>query len=298
LLIKSVVRLAVSFALASFFSLQSVAQQTTPPNAEAPAQNQPQDAAKTPEQSAQQQTEKTDKQGDNKTNNDPLKGKIAGTSNDRLFYTLPNFLTLENAGKLPPLTTKQKFAVVAESSLDPVAIPWYAFVAGLGQLNDSEPRYGQGAVGYGKRYATTAADGLIENFMVGAALPSLLHQDPRYFQKGHGGFFNRTWYAASRMIITRTDSGHEQFNYSEIVGGMLSAAISTYSYHPTGGYISKPTNPHYYVASDRTFANTSSVWATQLGYDTITVVVKEFWPDIHRKISPKFRRETSGASGQ
>jgi hypothetical protein len=299
LFIKSVVKLTVCLALASFFSLLSVAQQNPPPSTEAPAQNQPQEAAKTPEQAAQAQTEQTektdkDKKDDKRPSIDPLKGKIEGTSNDRLFYALPNFLTLENAGKLPPLTTKQKFGVVAESSLDPVAIPWYAFVAGLGQLNDSEPRYGQGAAGYGKRYVTTAADGLIENFMVGAVLPSLLHQDPRYFQNGHGGFFHRTWYAASRMIITRTDSGHEQFNYSEIVGGMLSAAISTYSYHPTGGFISKPTNPHYYVASDRTFDNTTSVWATQLGYDTITAVVKEFWPDIHRKISPKFRRETTG----
>jgi len=33
--------------------------------------------------------------------------------------------------------------------------------------------------------------------------------------------------------------------------------------------------------------NTASVWGSQLGYDTLTIVVKEFWPDIHRKLSHK-----------
>jgi len=263
---------------------------------EPPSQDHATEAAQTSKATAPPQ------QPGNEQANDPpdnsLKGKIEGTSNDRLFYTLPNFLTLENAGNLPPLTTKQKYAVVAESTFDPVEIPWFALLAGLGQGQNSEPRYGQGASGYGKRYATSAADGLIENFMVGAVFPSLLHEDPRYFQKGHGGFFNRTFYASSRMVITRTDSGNAQFNYSEIVGGMLSAAISTFSYHPTGGYVSTPTNPHYFVASDRTLGNTASVWATQLGYDTLTVVVKEFWPDIRRKISPKYRRESRGGVRQ
>jgi hypothetical protein len=294
LLANFVLKCAACLALVCSVAAISFAQQATP-GTETPAQTQPQEAAKTPDEATPPpQTPKRD----DPANNNPLQGKIAGTSNDRLFYALPNFLTLENAGKLPPLTAKQKFGVVAESSFDLVAIPWYGFVAGLGQLNNSEPRYRQGAKGYAKRYVTDAADGLIENFIVGAAMPSLLHQDPRFFQKGHGGFFKRTYYAASRMLITRTDSGHAQFNYSEIVGGMFSATLSTYSYHPTGGYISTPTNPHYYVASDRTFKNTASVWATQLGYDTLTVVVKEFWPDIHRAISPKFRRETSGAGGR
>ena len=76
----------------------------------------------------------------------------------------------------------------------------------------------------------------------------------------------------SRIFVTRTDSGGEQFNYSEIVGSALSAGISTYSYHPRG---------------DRNVSNAFSVWGTQVGYDTITIVVKEFWPDIRRKLQKK-----------
>jgi hypothetical protein len=194
------------------------------------------------------------------------------TSKDRLFFALPNFLTLENAGQIPPLTAGQKFKVVARGSFDPVQFVWYGFLAGISQAQNSEPGFGQGAEGYGKRYGAYFADGTIENFMTGAVFPSILHQDPRYFQSGKGGFLHRAGYSVSRIVVTRTDSGHEQFNYSEVFGSALSAGISNYSYHPR---------------SDRNIRNTASVWGSQVGYDTITIVVKEFWPDIRRKLKKK-----------
>jgi hypothetical protein len=204
--------------------------------------------------------------------NDPVKKSLQnknGTSNDRLFFTLPNFLTLENAGQVPPLTSRQKFKVVTRSSFDYVEYPWYAFLAGLGQAENSEVQYGQGATGYAKRYATSFADGTIENYFTSAILPSVLHQDPRYFQLGKGGFWRRTGYAVSRIVEIRSDAGRNQFNYSEVAGSAISAAISTYSYHPR---------------QEKTLANTASVWGTQVGWDTLTYVVKEFWPDIRRKL--------------
>ena len=191
-----------------------------------------------------------------------------GTSTDRLFYTLPNFLTVETKD-VPPLSAKQKFSVVTRSAFDYIELPWYAFLSGISQAENSEPGYGQGAEGYGKRFGAAFADGAIENYMTGAVLPSLLHQDPRFYQSGAGTFRHRTGYAISRIFITRSDSGHSAFNYSEIFGSAISAGVSTYSYHPRG---------------DRTLANTLSVWGSEIGYDTITLVVKEFWPDIRRKI--------------
>ncbi|GAC1507417.1 MAG: hypothetical protein NVS1B11_08720 [Terriglobales bacterium] len=197
------------------------------------------------------------------------KEERTGTSDDRLFYALPNFLTVESKN-VPPLTASQKFKVVARGSFDYIQVPWYGFLAGIGQAEDSEAGYGQGAAGYGKRFGAYAADGTIENFFTGAILPSMFHEDPRYFQSGEGGFWRRTRYSVSRIFVTRTDSGGHHFNFSEIVGSALSAGISTYSYHPKG---------------DRTVPNTASVWGTQVGYDTFTIVVKEFWPDIRRKLS-------------
>jgi hypothetical protein len=212
-------------------------------------------------------------------------GKVAGTSNDRLFKVLPNFLTLENAKNVPPLTAKQKFKVVALGTFDPVQYPWWGLLASLNQADNSEPGYGQGWGSYGKRYLTTAADSTIENFMVGAVLPSILRQDPRFYELGHGSFAHRTGYAISRIFVTRSDSGPNQFNFSEIGGSALAASISTFSYHPRSTYLSTPTNPRLFIPSDRTLRNAASVWGSQVAIDTATLVVKEFWPDIHRKMA-------------
>ena len=207
-----------------------------------------------------------------KTDQNALPNYQLGTSSDRLFSLLPNFLTLENAGQRPPLTTDEKFKVVARGSFDYVVFPWYGLLAGISQAENSEAGYRHGAAGYGRRYGAAFADSTIESFMAGAVLPSLLRQDPRFYQSSNGRFLHRLGYALSRIVITRSDSGGEQFNYSEIFGSAISAGISTYTYHP-----------HF----DRTLPNTVGVWGSQVGYDTISTVIKEFWPDIRRMISHK-----------
>ena len=255
---------------------QSTPQQPTQaPEQAAPAKPSP---AQTADQTQGQSQGKDSQEKQNATADQS--GTSSGTSKDRLFFALPNFLTLENAGQVPPLTAGQKFKVVAQGSFDPIQIVWYGALSAICQAENCEPGYGQGWAAYGKRYGAYAADGTIENFFVGAIFPSMLRQDPRYFQKGHGGFFNRTGYAVSRIFVTRTDSGNSQFNYSEIVGAAVASFISTYSYHPH-----PPYNPHGpYVESDRTWTNSASVWGSQVGYDTLTLVIKEFWPDIRRRL--------------
>ena len=190
------------------------------------------------------------------------------TSHDRLFWALPNFLTVENAENVPPLTAGQKFKLVARGIYDPMEFVLVGFVAGLGQASDSDPSYGQGAQGYAKRYGTAYGDNAIENFMASAVFPSVLHQDPRYYQMGQGGFRKRAVHAISRVVLTRSDSGQTQFNYSEILGAGSAAAISTYAYHPQ---------------SERSFGNVATVWGTQMGWDVATYLVKEFWPDLRKK---------------
>jgi hypothetical protein len=191
-----------------------------------------------------------------------------GTSKDRIFWTMPNFLTVEDADNIPPLSSGQKFKVVGRSLIDPSEFVLIGFVAGLGQASNSDPSYGQGAQGYAKRYGTAYGDNAIENFMASAVLPSLLHQDPRYYQLGRGGFRRRAGHAIERVFITRSDSGNRQFNYSEIFGSGIAASISTYSYHPS---------------QDRNFSTVASVWGTQIGWDVGTYMIKEFWPDLRRK---------------
>lgn len=262
--VQALVNLIVAFVL--IHPVYPAAAQQSPP----PAQPTPSTASQNPAEGDKEKTVQGQKTTD----------KNAGTSNDRLFYALPNFLTLERGGHVPPLTSKQKFQVVFRSSFDPVIYPWYGFLAAISQAENSEPGYGQGWDGYGKRYGAAFADGTIENLVTGAILPSVLHQDPRYFQLGRGSFTHRAVYAITRNIVTRTDSGASQFNFSEVAGGGISAFISTYSYHPS---------------ADKTVSNALSVWGTQFAYDTVTIVVKEFWPDIHRKLSHKKQPEVPEA---
>lgn len=199
------------------------------------------------------------------------KAAPTGTSNDRLFYVLPNFLTIEESQTLPPLTTKEKFAVTARGIYDPAEFGLTAIVALLGQASNSDPSYGQGLKGYAKRYATTYGDNVIENFMASAIFPTIFRQDPRYYQLGHGSAKARVWHAFSRAFITRSDSGdRHEFNISEVGGALAAAAISTYSYHPD---------------SDRGFGAVISVWGTQVGWDVGTYILKEFWPDLRKKYS-------------
>jgi hypothetical protein len=300
--IKFAARPIVAFVFASFLSFLCAAQQTPPANP-APSTPQTEPSAK-PAASGQDAQSPASKQTPSDNDKDGQstsgQGKNAGTSNDRLFLALPNFLTLENAGKVPPLTTAQKFKVVARGSFDKIEFPWYGILSGISQAENSEPGYGQGWEGYGKRYASAFADGTIENFMVGAVMPSILHQDPRFFQTSEGGFAHRAGYAVSRIFVTRSDSGHSQFNYSEIIGSALSAAISTNTYHPRS-FITTRYDPttngltYVYNASSRTLPNTLSVWGTQLAYDTITIVIKEFWPDVHRKMNHKHSADSNQA---
>jgi hypothetical protein len=111
-------------------------------------------------------------------------------------------------------------------------------------------------------------DGTSESFLVQAIFPSLLRQDPRYFQDGKGTFWRRAGYAVSRIVVTRRDSGSVGFNLSEVAGAAVAAGVSN-AYHP---------------ASDRTVPNTMETWVSMMGWDTFSNVVKEFWPDIRRKV--------------
>jgi hypothetical protein len=265
------VRLSKVITVLLLAALPAVAQQPAPAATSANDQSKVEDK-KTAEQKSDQKTDqKADPTQQSATSQQPP------TSNDRLFYALPNFLTVENANQLPPLTAGQKFKLEARSQFDYIEIAWYAVLAGVSQAANSEPGYGQGAAGYGKRYGAAWGDGAIENFMTGAIFPSILRQDPRFYRLGKGSFWHRTRYAVGRIFITRGDSGKQQFNASEIFGSALAAGISTYSYHPR---------------SDRTLDNTARVWGTQVGLDTFTFAMKEFWPDIRRKFSHKQQTTT------
>lgn len=189
------------------------------------------------------------------------------TNDDHIFGVLPNYTSVERGQQAPPLTTKATFAMAAEGAFDKVVYPFTAFTAGVAQLQSQEPEWGYGWGAYGKRYAMGFADNTLASFMTTAVAPTALRQDPRYFVLGEGGVGHRTGYALSRTVITRSRSGHRQINFSEILGNGVAAEIMN-TYHPI---------------EDRTLSATMNRWGLQVLYDTITDVLKEFWPDIHHR---------------
>ena len=243
-----------------FLAFPMLAQQQSPAPADASSQSQPKAEA--------QSGGKDDPATPVKKSSDQEQKK---PQDDRLFFLLPNYLTVENAKQIPPLTAGQKFKLVALGTFDPVEYPYVGTLALIDQAEDTDPSYGQGLKGYAKRYGAAFADTTIENFMVGAVFPTLLREDPRYYQSGKGGFWHRAGYAALRIFITHTDSGKTQFNYSEWAGSAVAAALSN-TYHP----------PH-----DRTALNSANIWVTQLWGDAVSYELKEFWPDIKRKLLRK-----------
>jgi len=188
--------------------------------------------------------------------------------NDRLFFLMPNYLTVENKRQVTSISAKTKFKLSEKTMTDPVTISFLGTLALLGQARNSNPSYGQELAGYAKRYGTLYADTGIATLMTTSVFPTLLHQDPRYFQLGTGSFWHRTKYSLSRILVTRSDAGEIQPNYSVVVGNAVAAGIAS-SYHP---------------ASQRTVGNTLGIWGTNLALNSLCNMAKEFWPDIRRKL--------------
>ena len=191
-------------------------------------------------------------------------------SDKRAYGVLPNYRTAESDGPYLPITVKQKVYIAKKDTLDWPSYIMAGFFSGISQLSNSNPSFGQGLKGYGRRYISSVADQDVGNFMTEAILPSLLHQDPRYFRKGHGSVMGRIGYAVSRSAIARSDSGKWTFNTSEFLGNGIVAALGN-AYYPDA----RGLNP----TMQRMF--------TQIGTDSISQTMKEFWPDIKRKLPHK-----------
>jgi hypothetical protein len=186
----------------------------------------------------------------------------------RILYIVPNFRAVSADQQLPPQTVKDKFTTAALDSVDYSSFIFVAIQAGIAEARNSTPEFQQGWPGYGRYYWHTYADYVNENLWVEFLLPAALHQDSRYYTLGHGGFAKRLAYSVSRVAVTRTDSGHETFNASEIVGAGAAAGVSSL----------------YYPSQERTFSKTYQLWFTSIAIDAGSSLFKEFWPDINNKI--------------
>ncbi len=218
-------------------------------------------------------------QEDPKKNDEDPKKEDPKKKDDRMFYVMPNYLTVDSESQAEPVSWKEKFAMAAKGSFDPYEFTVVGIVAGIRQAENASPGFGQGFEGYSKRYGAAFADQVDGNVMVGGVFPTILKVDPRYFQLGRGSFLHRFGYAFSRIFVARTDSGKNTFNISEFAGNAAAIAISNV----------------YYPAADRSASSSAYGWGTQMGIDAFGNELKEFWPDIHRYIQRRHARHLQKA---
>ncbi len=187
----------------------------------------------------------------------------------RMFKVLPNYKTINDPEQqVPALRVGEKFALV-EHYFDPFTFVFTSITAGIEQSTNEKAGYGQGALGYAKRYGADFTDGLTNELFVTGVFPSLLHEDPRYYRLGRGNAWKRTGYALSRILIARGDSGNNRINASEFLGNMASGAISM----------------SYYPQNERSVSGVFTRMSVEIGYDSLFNVLKEFYPDLKRKFS-------------
>lgn len=147
----------------------------------------------------------------------------------RVLGFIPNFLVVYDQNPAP-LTAKLKFKLALRVAVDPVTLIGVVGFAGINQAANT-PNYVEGAKGYGQRVGALYADGFIDLMVGGAILPSILHQDPRYFYQGTGPKRSRALHALFSPFVCREDNGRLQPNYSSL-GGNLGATAISQAYYP------------------------------------------------------------------
>lgn len=221
---------------------------------------------------------------DEKTQHEKAEEQLKQQEKQRVMGVMAAFNTTRNPDAVP-LSSGQKFKLFFKSATDPWPFGLTAVVAGIGQAQDSNPEWGQGMQGYAKRFGAGYGDYFIGNLFGNAILTSLLREDPRYFQKGTGGFMKRFLWAAGSTVWCKRDNGTWGPNYANVAGNLIGAAIGRV----------------YYPDSSRTVGDTITDGVTVTVEGVVGAEVIEFWPDMvrmhQRKKAEKLAR-AAAAAGQ
>ncbi len=199
--------------------------------------------------------------------------QIKEEEKQRVLGFMPNFYVSYDPQPIP-LDARQKFELAWKTTVNPVSFGMIGAIAGIQQAENSYGGYGQGAQGYGKRYGAAYVDFVTGTYIGGAILPSLLHQDPRYFYKGTGSKQSRVFYALASAVICKGDNGRWQPNYSNVLGSIAAGGISN----------------AYYPASERGAGLTFENAFIGIGATGVANVFQEF---IVRKLTPHLASHAS-----
>ena len=190
----------------------------------------------------------------------------------RILAVMPNFRAVSAGTLPPPPTPKQSLRIATQNSFDYSSFLFTGFTSLESQATNQHPQLGKGIGGYGQYYWRGFVDKVDGNYWVIFILPTIFHQDERYYAMGKGGFWKRALYSSTRVFITPNYQGHNSFNISELLGRGIAQGISV----------------SYYPSQDQNAESLGKKYAFAVGRDALTNVFREFWPDIavhvlHRK---------------
>jgi hypothetical protein len=185
----------------------------------------------------------------------------------RLFGLIPNYRADQKTNRYQPLTVAEKFKIAREDSFDWPNFPLLAGYALQAQVASGGFHQNGGFRGFGEFYARGVGDQVIGSYLTEAILPSLLHEDPRYFRSGTGTFWRRVSYAASRVVVTHADNGRARFFVSEVAGNAAVVAATS-----------------LYYPNSQSAAEGAKRYTMQLGNDAVSNILSEFWPDIRIRL--------------
>jgi hypothetical protein len=201
------------------------------------------------------------------------------TQPKRILGMMPNYRAVSAGAIPPPPTAKEAFKIATQNSFDYSSFLFVGITSLMAMGSDAHPQLGHGMAGYGGYYWRGFLDKADGNYMVIFALPTIFHEDERYYARGEGGVWKRAIYAASRVLITPDYHGHNTFNAAEVFGRGISQGISA----------------SYYPSQDRTAGALAVKYGYAIGRDALTNVFREFWPDISAHV---LHRHSSSGNGQ
>jgi hypothetical protein len=246
--------------------------QTQNPQPPATATPAPSPAAGSATQSISSRQSSPQQPDSKETQHQKAEEEVREQEHQRVAGIVPSFNVTYHADAVA-LSPSEKFRLQFRASIDPYTFGVASIVAGLGEANNENSGFGWGPGGYGKRVAAAYGDNVIGNTLGNALLPSILHQDPRYYRLGHGKVAHRFLYAFATTFICKHDTTHKwEPNYSNVLGNMIAGEISQY-YTPGGdpGKVGSVIETGLTVTFEGSFGGE----------------LQEFWPDISRKLFHK-----------
>ncbi len=242
--------------LNAFMAVRLVApfsvEQSTPPSAE-PQQSSPSTNASG-----------TDKAPENQRNKNEEAVPESKRQPKRILGVMPNYRAVSAGAIPPPPTVKQAFKIATQNSFDYSAFIFTGFTSGIADAEGAHKGLGDGVSQYWAYYWRGFVDKTDGNYLVIFALPTVFHQDERYYAMGKGSIGKRALYAATRVFITPDYHGHNSLNASELLGRAIAQRVSA----------------TYYPRADRTVGALATKWGYAVMRDSLTNVFREFWPDI------------------